>query len=114
MASFDERLDHAQELLGQLDAADRRDHEAALGKLGAAVDLLDAHVQAAFSEADVGEGPETRRLQEQLTEAHTHYDLMKAARGEQRAAHRRALGETFAHLKQSWRHVREHASIGGR
>jgi hypothetical protein len=107
MPTFDERVDHAESLLGQLDAADRREHETALGKLGAAVDLLDAHVQAAFSEADVGEGPETRRLQEQLADAHTEYEHIKAARGEARTAHRRALGQVLEHLKRSWRHVRE-------
>jgi hypothetical protein len=108
MASFDERIDHAEELLGQLDTAGQRDHDAALGKLGAAVDRLDAHMKTAFSEADVGEGPETQRMREQVAEAQTQYEHMKAARGEARATHRRALAQVFAHLKEGWHHVREH------
>jgi hypothetical protein len=105
---FDDKIDAAERLLGQLAAADRRDHEAALGKLGAAVDLLDAHVQAAFSAADAGQGPETRRMQEQLGQARSEYEKMKTTRGEALAGHHRALAELFAHMKQSWHLLREH------
>ena len=108
MSNFDEKLDRASELLGQLGSSARRDHEAALGKLGAAVDVLDAHVQAAFSKGDAGEGPETRRLQEELEEARNKYQRMKTASGEAHAAHRRALAELFERMRQSWRHVHEH------
>jgi hypothetical protein len=66
---------------------------------------LDAHVQAAFSAADAGAGPETQRLQEQLGQARAEYEKMKAARGPARVAHRRALAQLFEHLKQSWRHL---------
>jgi len=36
------------------------------------------------------------------------YEHIKRARGEARAAHGRALGQVFEHLKQSWRQVRAH------
>ncbi len=108
MPTFDEKLDDAEQLLGQLAASQRRDHEAALAKLGAAVDGLDAHLQASFSQADVGEGPETRLLQQQAGAARSEYERMKEASAEARAGHRRALSELLQAMKQGWRRRPEH------
>jgi hypothetical protein len=110
MSTFDERMDQAESLVGQLGESGRRDHEAALGKLGAVVDLLDAHVQASFAEADVGEGPETHELQEQLATARSECDELTRASGEAHGEHRRALSEALARIRSSWHRVLEHGA----
>jgi hypothetical protein len=108
VSTFDERMDDAEAQLAQLGAAGRRDHETALGKLGAPVDLLDAHVQASFAAADAGEGPETREMQQQLAAVRSEYDELTHAHGDAHAAHRHALADALARLKRSWHRAREH------